>query len=326
MENITAINSSYDYNWEINISTSDRILKYFVISITSLGIIGNLISLLIFTRPCLNSKTSTGKLYALLCVINLVAFVYEMVVRDPATFFLYNVQWPFETEHFIENILLQVMSWIKVLITFDRFISVLYPVKGFRIMSKKWVLYSIIFGMLIFIIGINSPYFIRDYSYTFGNETFIMPDGLMSDKIVITTETVNVLMQFFIPFLMMSSLDMKVIIRLRKSKNGLSSKQSTKRSKSSRFARNTIIIDIIYLFFNFPPTIYNIYYVLIIIFHRMPMMPSVYFEILSPLFKNFPYIYSSFLFILFLISNSIFRAEFILLLKKCFYIIKNRLF
>ena len=34
-------------------------LKYLSITIISIGIIGNLISLLIFIRPCLNSKTNT---------------------------------------------------------------------------------------------------------------------------------------------------------------------------------------------------------------------------------------------------------------------------
>jgi hypothetical protein len=324
MNNTTSNDSSYGYNWENNFSTSDRILKYSVISIISFGIIGNLISLLIFTRPCLNSKTNTGKLYTLLCVINLIAFVYVMIVRDPESFYFYNVQWPFETEHFIEIILLQILSWIKVLITFDRFVSVIYPIKGFRIMSKKWVLFSIIFGMLIFILVVNSPYYIRVYTYTYGIETFTATVGLMTDEILITTETVNVLMQFFIPFLVMLSFDIKVIFRLRKSKNG--AKQSANNSKSSRFTRNTLIIDFIYLFFNFPPTITYIYYVLTLIFNEIPMLAPVYFEILSPLFKNFPHIYSSLLFILFIISNSIFRSELILLSEKCFYLIKNWLF
>ena len=322
MDNTTANDSSYDYNWENNISTSDRILKYLMTTIISIGIIGNLISLLIFTRPFFNCKTNTGKLYTLLCVINLVAFVYVMIVRDPDSIILYNVHWPFESEHFIEIILLQFMAWIKVLIAFDRFVAVVFPVKGYRIMSKKWVLYSIIIGMLIFIFGVNSPYFIRVYTFTAGNETFSTDVGLMSDEIVITTETVNVLMQFFIPFLIMLSLDIKVIFRLRKSIKRINANNN----KSSKFTRKTIIIDIIYLVFNFPPTIFNIYYVLIIIFHGMPMLPLVYFNIFTPLFTNFPYIYSSFLFVLFLISNTIFRAEFILILEKCFYIIKNRLF
>ena len=206
MGNITngSNSSSYDYNWDNNsIPTSDRILKYSVTTIIWIGIIGNLISLLIFTRPCLNSKTNTGKLYALLCVINLVAYVYVMIVRDPNSVILYKVQWPFETEYFIEIILLQVMAWIKVLISFDRFVSVIYPVKGLRIMLKKWVLYSIVFGMLIFILAVNSPYFIRVYTYTVGNETFTANIGLMSEEIIITTQAINALMQFFIPFLIM---------------------------------------------------------------------------------------------------------------------------
>ena len=197
MGNITngSNGSSYDYNWDNNNPISDQVLKYSVITIISIGIIGNLISLLIFTRPCLNSKTNTGKLYALLCVINLVAYVYIMVFRDPNSVILYKVQWPFETEHFIEIILLQLMAWIKVLIAFDRFVSVVFPIKGYRIMLKKWVLYSIIFVLFIFILVVNSPYYIRVYTYTYGNETFTATVGLMTDEILITTQTINAMMQ-----------------------------------------------------------------------------------------------------------------------------------
>ena len=322
MNSSTSNDSSYDYNWDNNIRISYWILKYSVTTIISIGIIGNLISLVIFTRPCFNSNTNTSKLYALLCVVNLVAFVYVMIVRDPKIFYLYRVQWPFGTEHFIEIILLQTMAWIKVMISFDRFVSVVFPVKGYRIMLKKMVLYSIIFGMFIAILVVNSPYYIRVFTYTVGNETFTANVALMSNEILITTETINVLMQFFVPFFVMSILDIKVILWLRNSIKRFNKNNN----KSSKFTRNTIIIDIIYLVFNFPPTFFNIYYVLIIFFQAMPIIPLVYLNIFTPLFTNFPYIYSSLLFLLFLISNSIFRSELILILENCFFKIKYRLF
>ena len=42
---------------------------YCSIVILSFGSIGNLISLLIFTRPNLNKKTNTGILYSLICFV-----------------------------------------------------------------------------------------------------------------------------------------------------------------------------------------------------------------------------------------------------------------
>ena len=288
------------------------ILEYIML----FGIVGNVISLFIFSRPCLNSKTNSGKLYAFLCCISLIVIIYEMADRKLESFFSIKIRLHLNTENFINTVLLQYLSWIQVLITFDRFIGVFYPIKGVRIMGKKWVLYSIMFGLLLLILGVNSPNYIRCSSY------------MMCNDIIFLTDIVRILMQFVIPYLIMVIVDVKVIIRIRKSKNRLAARQSTNNNKSSRFTRNTILIDFIYLFFKFPPTIYSIYNLLFMIFRVLPQVPSQYLFILSPIFKHFSHIYYSLLFLLFLIFNSIFRSEFISLfrLDKCFLAIKNRFF
>ena len=135
--------------------------------------IGNLISLFIFSRPCLNSKTNSGKLYAFLSLLSLITIVYEMADRKLESFFSIKIRLHLNTEQFINTVLLQYLSWIQVLITFDRFIGVFYPIKGVRIMGKKWVLYSIIIGIFIFIIGVNSPNYIRCSTFKVGNQKYI---------------------------------------------------------------------------------------------------------------------------------------------------------
>ena len=118
--------------------------------ILSFGIVGNVISLLIFSRPSLNRKTNSGKLYAFLCCISLIIIVYELAGREMDNFFEFKINLPLNSEAYIDIILLQYWCWIQVLITFDRFIGVFYPVKGVRIIRKKWVLNSIIIGIFIF--------------------------------------------------------------------------------------------------------------------------------------------------------------------------------
>lgn len=278
--------------------------------IISIGIIGNLISFLIFTRPCLNSKTNTGKLYALLCVINLITIIYEMLSKDK-DYSRFRIHLPLYIEYFIQLILLQILSWIQVLITFDRFIYVVFPVKGSQIMRKKLVLFSIIFGMFILIFGINTPSFIPIE---------------MNISVFTAMETVKISMQFVIPYLLMVILDVIVIVRLRKRRTGLGQRESTNRNKSHRFARNTILIDLVYLVFNFSPTIFKIYNLFLLLTSQRPLLIPLAMNFFTYLFSSFPYIYSSLLFVLFFISNGIFRSEFILILHKCFNFIKNRLF
>ena len=295
-----------------------KIKYYLLILMLSIGIIGNVVSLFIFTRPCLNNKTDTGKLYTLLCAINILNILYEVFINNTDVFFQgFIIQLPLDSQYYIRNVLLQMSSWTQVLITFDRFIAVVYPIKYTQIIIKKWLLYLIILGMFIAIVGLNSPFFIRISSFTFNNETFAV-DNILSDEMYTLTESIKIFMQVLIPYLFMLSLDVKVIFRLRKSKHNL--KRSS--NKSYIFTRNTIIIDMIYLIFNLPPTLFDIYY-FVVLYIRNTSETSPYLFIIFQFLLLFPYIYSSFLFIMFIIFNRIFRAELLAVLENLFHLIKN---
>ena len=115
----------------------DKIVFYLSILTISIGIPGNIISILIFIKPCLNNKTNTGFLYTFLCALNSIAIIYNVSVTNSYLLFQYCVYFPLYTEFLIGNILLQFMSWTQVIISFDRFIAVLFPIKGVRIMRKN---------------------------------------------------------------------------------------------------------------------------------------------------------------------------------------------
>ena len=302
-------------------------IKYYTLILTVLiGISGNVMSILIFIKPCLNTKTNTGFLYTFLCALNSIAIIYNMSVTNSYLLFQYSVYFPLYTEFLIGNILLQFMSWTQVIISFDRFIAVLFPIKGVRIMRKRWVLYSIILGTFLVILGLNSPYLIRITTFTVNNKTFPATD-IMSNEISNLTKVIRLLMELFIPYLIMTSLDLTAIIRLRRRKLRLflrRNSQANGTNKSSRFSRNTILIDLIYLIFNFPYTILEICYTLYQIIPNMPIFP-MFFEYLMEMFLLFPYIYASLLFVVFIIFNKIFRAEFIAMLnqQKCVIFVKN---
>ena len=320
IENYTDNNTTYStyLKYVIQLNIIYEKIEFFAWILTILiGIPGNFISILIFVKPCLNNKTNTGLLYTLLCTLNLLVILYNVLVTNSYTLFKYGIILPLRLDYFIQTILLQILSWSQVLITFDRFIAVVYPIKGVRIMSKKLVLYSIIIGMFVFIVGLNSTYFIRTSSCIFYNETLtIIDDAIMSNEIWIFTRTLKLLMQLFIPYLVMVILDFTVIIRMRTSKKGLSEGQNTNTSnKSSRFGRNTILIDLIYLIFNFPSTILDSYYTLHILFPNMLLAPVI-LEYILEIFLCFPYLYGSLLFVVFVTFNRIFRAEFIAILNQ----------
>ena len=306
--------SMYHSNYKILDIISDKINFYILILTILLGIPGNILSILIFIKPCLNTNTNTGLLYTFLCLLNLIFILFKLLVKNPKILFNYNTQLPLNSIYFIEAILLQILPWSQVLITFDRFIAVVFPIKGIRIMSKRWVLYSIILGMFVVIIGLNSLSFVRESSLNDDK------DKRKSKRLYIYIEIIKVSMQLFIPYSIMVILDIIAIIRLRKVKEKLSlslrqSTQTNSTNKSSRFTRNTILIDLIYLIFNLPSTILDIYYIYFITNIRDQMQSTYLFFILG-VFVIFSYVYLSLLFPIFIIFNRIFRAEFIVTISQ----------
>ena len=140
--NITKENHNDDeIDEEIN-NIIDKVEIYLTIVIIICGIVGNLISLLIFTRPNLNKKTNTGILYTLLCIFNILIFINEAFLGIYSyDFFHYNFTIVLFTskiylKELITTSLTEILHWIQVLICFDRFILVIYPMKA-HVMRKK---------------------------------------------------------------------------------------------------------------------------------------------------------------------------------------------
>ena len=296
---------------------------YSIVTLIPIGIVGNIISLFIFTRPSFNQKTNTGLLYTLFCAINLITLVYVASFKNVNSFTEFNIELPLSVQELLEYILFQSLSWVQVIISVDRFIAVLYPVKGVRFMSKRWVLYSIILGLFIVIIGVNSPFFVRitvtekdEYNRTVTHVNF------MTYKFYTINYYIRNFMRIYIPYLIIVIVDIMVIIRLKKSRTKFNQRQnrqvSNTANRSSRFTRNTILIDLIYLIFNIPSTSYTNY---IIIYFSLKYagiqigLPSPYYELLAVLLSSLAYYYLTLNFLLFLLFNRIFRSEFITLFR-----------
>ena len=335
MENKTS--NTTDYNeidsnkYKENVLFFKRIneIGFYILLITvPVGLFGNLISIFIFTRPRLNRKTNTGFLYTIICIFNLVKILYQAIFKKWDHYLDSSIKIQFECETLIGNLILQMLSWIQVLIGFDRFIAVFSPIKGVRIMSKKWVLYLIMFGLFAFIVSTNSPYFIR-YSISknfylnhliyINNYSYVDYSVIISDAIKYST--LRIILEVHLPYFIIVVLDILVIVRLRGSKTISSnnnqivgSNNATKETvsnRTSRFTINTILIDLIYLIVNLPFTICNL--ITIMNLYRKIMLSSYsnLLDYFSFLFQFLPFIYSSFIFVIFLIFNRIFRAEFL---------------
>ena len=118
----------------------DKVYFYCIIVVIISGLIGNLLSLFIFTRPNLNKKTNTGILYTILCIFNLLIFIKDTFFGNYSYIFFHYKIWVNPTQRSIDFIiatsLSEILPWTQVLICFDRFILVISPMKAY-IMRKK---------------------------------------------------------------------------------------------------------------------------------------------------------------------------------------------
>lgn len=119
---------------------SNKIISYCLFVVLAIGIIGNLVSLLIFTRQNLNKKTNTGTLYSSLCILNIVTIIEAIFLGSYTNLlFGYTITYPCYLDVFISRSLYQILSWNQVLICFDRFILVIYPIKASKMQKKVFL-------------------------------------------------------------------------------------------------------------------------------------------------------------------------------------------
>ena len=132
------MSSQNDYVVYLN-SISTQITYYGLWIIFPTCIVGNLVSLFIYTRPNLNKKTNTGFLYSTLCTLNLVSVIYYSLVYRSSVLFKYTVSWPCGVDGYVRRTALNSITWIQVVICLDRFIAVVFPRKR-NLMRKKVLL------------------------------------------------------------------------------------------------------------------------------------------------------------------------------------------
>ena len=315
--NKTQVNNNNHFNIDLHI------IFFYIMCITiPVGIIGNLASIFIFTRRSLNQRTNTGFLFTIFCILNIIRIVIQATFNEWGNFLEYTFKLPLSGEKYIESVMFQTVSWTQALISFDRFVIVLFPIKGVRILSKKWVLYLIMAGLLALILSVNATSFIHTTIYYLDskNQTHSFP--VQQDRLVnVIVRWTRVLMEVHIPYIIMVILDILVIVRLKRSKIRISGDRQTNRS--SRFTINTILIDLIYLIFHFPFTIFHVYFV---VTYFNEIGGNYYAKVLMFVYNIvlvFPFIYSCFVFFVFVVFNRNFRSElfsigFMLKLKRIF--------
>jgi hypothetical protein len=120
-------------------SVSNAILYYPILVLIPVGIVGNVFSFYIFTRPNLNKKTNTGFLYAWLCILNLIFMLNFVLIFRSSNLFNFAFSLPCGVSTYLLRLTFCFVPWMQAIISFDRLIAILYPHKK-HVMSKKVII------------------------------------------------------------------------------------------------------------------------------------------------------------------------------------------
>ena len=296
-------------------------------SILGAGLAGNLISMGIFSRKKFEKFTAKVFYRASLVVdsLNLVLLV-NSIVHERIEFSI-----PYcKISQSLVDILPAYSAWILVLISVERFVSIVYPTsKMAKVFSTRLFQIASLVGILLscfFFYTIDWLFFEVTY-VVFTNDSFLYYDTMTNDSttycfIETSLFTVNsyikLALSCLLPFILLITLSLMIINSMRIARQRISRSNSAiakkRLQRDIRFAQTILLLDFVFLFFNFPFVFFN-YIGNYIVFNPSSPNFSFYLSLQLALGYLF-YLGPAVNVLVYLIFNRNFREEFLIVLKQ----------
>lgn len=132
--------SNSQYLYYLNY-VQNSVIYYTVLATLPIGILGNILSMYVYTRPKLNRKTNTGFLYKWLCAFNLILILYFTFVFQSFEIFGYTISLPCGLNTYLVRVVWCIVPWMQTIICFDRFVMIVFPQRK-KTMSQKVIKHS----------------------------------------------------------------------------------------------------------------------------------------------------------------------------------------
>lgn len=290
--------------------TTFKMNEYFNIVITSIGIPGNLIGIVVFSR-LIGRKTNMGLLYTCQCVIDFITMIIILlIIRGSTLFYGSNIMDKYDSickfTFFMRRFMLNNSSWMAVITSFDRFVFIFYK-NRFQFMRSKSKLFAIIITIMVCMALLNIP----NMFYS------ISPQQICSAEFSITllSDIISILFRTYIPLTLMIIFNVMMIQKISKTRaNNASAKLCGHRPhKENQFTIAVISSDVMFFITHFPLSIaYLVYdaYLYSGIFSQDPLLAA------ENVFSLFLIINISFLdmtcsVFIYFTFNKVFRKEFL---------------
>lgn len=260
---------------------SKQINIYFSGCVVPIGIIFNLISLIVFIRHRMNTKTNMGIYYSSLAIYDSLALTNSILFIQflPSL----GINLPSLSVfgcHFLSiyrRSVIQSPSWMQVIITFDRFRSVCFPTK-FIFMEQKRFIIKIVIGLffIMFLLNMEHGWFFLSRNVvnqtvfdivtnkTF-NRTNLYQTCTASQILLSFTDLKMVFMRSYIPVFIMLFLNIIVSRTFLSSRKKMNKKESL--IKEYTFTRTVILMNVTFFILYLP---WSVWYAVNTVFKNTP--------------------------------------------------------
>jgi hypothetical protein len=303
--------NSKSYVTYLNNISSD-INNYGFLLTACVGVPFNLVNILIYGL-LMKNKTNMGFLGICQSVLDIITLLYLYLIPRSAQVFGVNVSNTSDFNcrflNYMRRIFLHASSWMTVMITFDRFMFIMYGHGNrFNFMKKKVYLTAIMLGVLV-IIGIldipNLLYYLSKSCTATADITLIVNIG-------------TILLRTYLPFIFMIVFNILMIQKIFK-KNRLL-KSTTLARREYQFTLAVMAYDLYFFFFNFP---LSVFYILNTVNtylgpFKSDALNSAIYSLVSAITVNLANFIQTFSILSYLIFNKLFRREFFTLIERIF--------
>lgn len=288
---------------------SAKIKRICSIVLLSVGIIGNIISVVIYLRKKFRNQ-SIGIYLAVLSIFNI--FAVASLLND-----MYSFEWSRTTAYckyyaYLHYINLQYCSWILVINSMDHLLSIVMAIRlNNKIFKTKKFQFLVLFVCLLILFLINIPLFMHAYY----NEKEKGCD--LHAHVSYIIDIIDMFVCTLVPFIIMTVCTFIIISKVFKLKKPMNKRNRSSKNifkKKTVFARTVIGINVLFLACNLPISIiliilnYNTYA------QTLSSSKKAELKLVYTIFHLIMYVHNAIPFFVYLICNRLFRQEFLQLI------------
>lgn len=250
------------------INLSNNVDMYYKLSIVPIGILSNLITILVSMQKGMN-KTNMGFFYNCIATANIAQLVFYLFIQKSKHIFNYDLYLLSDVSckifKFLRRIIRQLSPLIDTVMTLERFMSVYYPSRMANWRNKSLPIKFIISGILIFafIDTSNLFYYLETKVHNSHDlaQNFATKVCTSSRQVLEFSDIGANVLRLFLPFILMSILNMLIIKKMigSKSKLGLNLVTNSLSSKrQNNFTIAVINMNGMFLILNLPLSVFFI--------------------------------------------------------------------